>query len=72
MGYVYPEEIVGEMGYFSAQKKRTASVRSSEETQILVVLYFSINELATRYPHIFSHLSNTMQQRESLNQQQKL
>lgn len=49
---IWPQEIVWEMALFFEPKKRTASVRVLEKSEVYVILSFSLDELSKKHPEI--------------------
>lgn len=65
--YIKPGEFVWEMALLSKDKLRTASVKAIEETQVIVLLAFSINELANKHPIILKQIQDIIEKRKKIN-----
>lgn len=57
------EDILGEMGVFSEDKKRNASVVAVEESEVIIILDFSIRQLTEKYPEIYEKISQIINER---------
>lgn len=69
LGYVEAWEFVWEMAFFdwNNTKKRMASVRSIEDTQLIVIMNSSMEELARKNKEIFDKIVNIIQTRKIKN-----
>lgn len=63
LGYIKPWEFVGEMSLFSEPKNRTAWVKAIEETDVVVLLAFSIEQLAKTHPEILVQIQKVIEER---------
>ncbi|MDD4151451.1 MAG: cyclic nucleotide-binding domain-containing protein [Candidatus Gracilibacteria bacterium] len=74
LGIVKKDGLVGEMALFEEPlKRRMASVKSiSSETEIIVLLYFSIKEMEKKNPIIIEKIKNIITQRKEQNKNRGL
>lgn len=64
---ISPWEFVWEMSIFSEPKVRTASVKAIEETDIIILLSFSINQLSLIHPEIVEKIKDVIKERKKEN-----
>ncbi|MGE4443821.1 MAG: Crp/Fnr family transcriptional regulator [Candidatus Altimarinota bacterium] len=68
LGFVKSGEFVGEMSLFSEPKVRTASVKALEDTNVIVLLAFSIDQLGDKHPEILEQIRKVIEERKKKNQ----
>lgn len=72
LGFVGNGDIVGEMAIFNAVddiiKKRMASVKALEDTNIIVMMNYSILDLSKKHSDIYEKILNIIDQRRIINQ----
>lgn len=61
--------LVGEMALFWDQylKTRTASVKAIENSEVIVIIWFSIKELTNKHPIILEKIKKVIKERENSN-----
>lgn len=65
---VVAEEVLWEMALFqSASKSRMASAISSENSNLIVILDFSMNELKAKHPQVIEKIKEIIEYRNSQN-----
>lgn len=69
LGYINAWEFVGEMAFFdwNITKKRMASIKSIEDTQLIVIMNSSMKELATKNKEVFDKIVNIIEDRKNKN-----
>ncbi|MDD5769962.1 MAG: cyclic nucleotide-binding domain-containing protein [Candidatus Gracilibacteria bacterium] len=67
LGTISPGGFVGEMALFLIPKIRTASVKAVENSTVITLLSFSINELLKKHPEIFEKIKGVIEQRNEQN-----
>ena len=62
-------EILGEMALFDndAPKKRVASVRAMEDSQLLVIVDYAIVELGKKHPVVYEKIADVIRKRSAEN-----
>lgn len=65
---IHPWDFVWEMAIFSRDKTRTASVKAIEDSTVITLLSFSINELSIKHPEIMEKIKKVINQRINQNQ----
>ena len=65
--YIKPWDIFWEMWIFNQQKIRTATIKVIENSEIIVILDFSINKLWNDHPEILNKIKNIIDKRNQLN-----
>jgi CRP-like cAMP-binding protein len=60
---VKPGEVVWEMSIFSWKNIRSATVRALENSQLIVLLAFSIEDLSRKHPEIMLKIKDIIQKR---------
>lgn len=68
LGFVKSWEFVWEMSLFSEPKVRTASVKALEDTNVIVLLAFSIEQLWHKHPEILEQIRKVIEERNKKNQ----
>ncbi len=66
--FIKPGEFVGEMSIFTEPKLRSASVKAVEDTTLVVLLAFSIEQLGKTHPNILTEIRAVIEQRNKKNQ----
>lgn len=66
--FVKSWEFVWEMSLFSEPKVRTASVKALEDTNVIVLLAFSIDQLGNKHPEILEQIRKVIEERKKKNQ----
>ncbi len=66
--FVKSWEFVWEMSLFSEPKVRTASVKALEDTNVIVLLAFSIDQLGDKHPEILEQIRKVIEERKKKNQ----
>lgn len=61
------EEIIWEMAVFWDDKKRMASCVAVVPSRLLVILDFSIKQIAEKHPSLIEKIKNIIKKRESIN-----
>lgn len=61
--YVKAEEILGEMALFWKSSNRMATAIASQDSQLLVVLSFSMNELIKKHPELMDKIQRIIEER---------
>jgi CRP-like cAMP-binding protein len=56
------------MSLFSEPKVRTASVKALEDTNVIVLLAFSIDQLGNKHPEILEQIRKVIEERKKKNQ----
>lgn len=64
---IHPQEFFWEMAIYSFNKLRTASVRATSQSVVVVLLAFSIQELERTHPNIINKIKEVIQERNLLN-----
>lgn len=65
---VVAEEVLWEMALFqSTSKSRMASAIASENSNLIVILEFSMNELKTKHPQVIEKIKEIIEYRNSQN-----
>lgn len=66
LGYIGVNELVGEMALFdpSAPKKRTATVRATEDALLLVIMDYAILELSKQHHEIYEKIADIITKRK--------
>lgn len=59
--------LVGEMAFFDIPPYRSATVTAVEDTQLVVMLQFSIQQMLEKYPDLYKRVSNIIQERRLQN-----
>lgn len=67
--YIHPGEFVWEMSIFAHPPIRSASVKTIEQSILIILPDFSIKELGEKYPSILEKIQNIIQRRLHANQQ---
>lgn len=65
--YINPQEFVWEMALFDEPKVRSASVKALEDTQVIILLSFSIDQLSRTHPEIVSEIKRVIEHRKKQN-----
>lgn len=65
---ISPWDLVWEMAIFSAHKTRTASVKAVEDSTVITLLSFSIDELSRKHPEIMEKIKKVIEKRKEQNQ----
>ncbi|MDD2565952.1 MAG: cyclic nucleotide-binding domain-containing protein [Candidatus Gracilibacteria bacterium] len=71
LGYIEQGEFVGEMAFFDGEnipKRRMASVKSLEETVLIVMMNYSITELARKRKDIYDKIAEVINDRKLKNE----
>ena len=55
------------MAMFTEPKVRSASVKAMQDSNVLVILHFSIMDLMKKHPSIYDKLNNIVEQRTKQN-----
>lgn len=69
--YIHKDEFVWEMAFFDwndIPKKRMASVKAIEDSQLLIIMNYSIIELAMKQKDIFDKIASIIRQRKEINE----
>lgn len=61
-------EFVGEMSIFTEPKLRSASVKALEDSNLVVLLAFSVEQLGKTHPEILTQIREVIEQRNKKNQ----
>ena len=64
---IEPGSMIGEMAFFWDEKVRNASVVAKEDSELIVILAFSIVQLFWKYPELKGKLDTIIEERNSLN-----
>jgi CRP/FNR family transcriptional regulator, cyclic AMP receptor protein len=69
LGFVTVGEMVGEMALFDANapKRRLASVKSVEDSRLLVIVDYAIVELSRKHPIVYEKIKAVIDQRRQAN-----
>ena len=67
LGIIKPKEFVWEMSIFEKPKVRTASVKALENSNLIVLLSFSISELTKKHPDILEKIRKVIEDRKKQN-----
>ncbi|MFA5917265.1 MAG: cyclic nucleotide-binding domain-containing protein [Candidatus Gracilibacteria bacterium] len=68
LGQVVAEEVLGEMALFSnTNNKRMATAIASEDSSLIVILDFSMNELKLKQPQVIEKIKQIIEYRNSQN-----
>ncbi|MCH8518964.1 cyclic nucleotide-binding domain-containing protein [Candidatus Gracilibacteria bacterium] len=60
-------ELLGEMAFFGEEKERNASIVAREDSEVLVLLAFSIAQLFGKYPELHEKLQDIIHARQEEN-----
>ena len=71
LGFLKPWELLGEMALFNTSNVRTASVKAVEMSNLIVILNFSIKELASKHPEILEKIQDIIKKRQKENKNTK-
>ncbi len=66
--YIKAENILWEMALFWKKSKRMASARTIEDTVVIILLEFSIQQLTIKHPEILEKIKLIIQNRERENE----
>jgi CRP-like cAMP-binding protein len=68
LGNIGTNELVGEMAIFdeSVSKKRTASVRATADSVVLIIMDYAIKELSKKHTDIYEKIVNIINERKKL------
>lgn len=61
--YVHAEELLWEMALFSHDSKRMATAKVAEESELVVIPFFSIKELMKKYPELLEKIKHIVEDR---------
>lgn len=64
---VKAQEFVWEMSLFGESKVRTATVKVVEDSELIVLLWFSMNELFKKHPEIINQIKLVIEERKTQN-----
>lgn len=64
---IKPWEFVWEMSLFDKSKVRTASVKAIEDSIVIILLSFSLNELSHKHPEILEKIRKVINERKIKN-----
>lgn len=64
---VKAQEFVWEMSLFGESKVRTATVKVVEDSELIVLLWFSMNELSKKHPEIINQIKLVIEERKTQN-----
>jgi CRP-like cAMP-binding protein len=69
LGMITENEMVGEMAFFdpTATKVRSAHVAAVEPTTVLVIMDYSIRDLASKHPQILEKITEVILKRIEMN-----
>ncbi|MDD3302797.1 MAG: cyclic nucleotide-binding domain-containing protein [Candidatus Gracilibacteria bacterium] len=68
IGQVVAEEVLGEMALFQSQSnKRMGTAIAAENSMLIVILDFSIDELKRKHPNVIEKIKQVIEYRNSLN-----
>ncbi len=69
LGYIRSGEMLGEMALFDndAPKKRLASVRAMEDSQLLVIVDYAIVDLGKKHPMVYQKIWEVISARAQKN-----
>ncbi|MBS9775438.1 cyclic nucleotide-binding domain-containing protein [Candidatus Gracilibacteria bacterium] len=67
LGEVHAEEVLGEMALFGESGKRMASARALVDSELVVLLDFSIKEMTEKYPELLQKLKEIIEIRNEQN-----
>lgn len=62
-------ELIGEMAFFGNESTRNASVIAQEESEVIVVLMFSLTEIFIKHPSLKDKLTYLVEKRMEHNKQ---
>lgn len=65
--YIKSWEFVWEMALFDEPKVRSASVKAVEDTELIILLSFSIDQLSRSHPEIVSEIKKVIEERKRQN-----
>ncbi len=71
LGYIHKDEFVWEMAFFDGNdipKKRMASVKAIEDSRLLIIMNYSIMDLAKKQKDIFDKIVSIIRQRKEINE----
>ncbi|QFR38681.1 cyclic nucleotide-binding domain-containing protein [Candidatus Gracilibacteria bacterium 28_42_T64] len=63
LGNVHAEEILGEMALFGENSKRMATAKALEDTILITILSFSLDEIIHKYPDLLEKIKNIIEER---------
>lgn len=63
-------ELIGEMAFFGNESLRNASVVAREQSEIVVLLMFSLTEIFSKYPTLKGKLTELVEARQEHNSKQ--
>lgn len=61
------DDLIGEMAFFWAPPKRIATVVANEESTLIVVLQFSMQQMFEKYPEIYKQVRSIIEERIAKN-----
>lgn len=64
---IQPWEFVGEMAIFAEPKDRSASVKALEDSNVIILLSFSVQELSRTHPEITDKIHQVILKRKQEN-----
>lgn len=62
-----PQELVWEMWFFSNSNKRMATVKATQDSYLVVILYFSLEELMKTHTPLYNKIHQIIQERNKEN-----
>ncbi len=66
--YIHPQEFVWEMSLFTEPKVRSASVKAIMDTEMIVLLAFSLEQLEQKYPEVLNQIKKVIEERKKKNE----
>lgn len=66
--YIHPQEFVWEMSLFTESKVRSASVKAIMDTEMIVLLAFSLEQLEQKYPEVLNQIKKVIEERKKKNE----
>ena len=66
--YIESEDVLWEMALFWERSKRMASARAIEDSKLIILLEFSIQELTKKHPDILEKIKWIIKDREDINE----
>ncbi len=67
LAHIAPGSLVGEMAFFWNEKQRSASIFATEDSELIVILAFSLVQLFWKYPDLQEKFHSLIRHREEEN-----
>ena len=64
---IHPSQPVGEMAIFNQPQHRSASVKALNDSELIVIIYYSLEELIKKHPNIVQKIQTFIDERNKQN-----